>query len=85
MTQQIYNKGNQYSLINIDSINSKTSRKLREGTNNEEHEQKKKYYRIWRLYKKKMQAPKAKATKEKIKVIMYQTRKLMHSKENSTK
>ena len=32
-----------------------------------------------------MQAPKAKATKEKIKVRMYQTRKLLHSKENSTK
>ena len=44
-------------MINIDSINSKTSRKLREGINNEEHEWRKNYYRIWRLYRKKMQAP----------------------------
>lgn len=74
MMQQMYNKGNRYGLINTDSINSETSRKLREGTNNEEHGWKKIIIESGDFIERKCSLQ-AKATKAR----MYQTKKLLHS------
>ena len=74
----MYNKGNRYGLINTDSINSETSRKLREGTNNEAHGWKKIIIESGDFIERKCSLH-AKATKAKTKVRTYQTKKLLHS------